>query len=141
MPRSLPILTLFVLLAGASVSPGQVLRELDPVELEYRVLVDGEKVGSVEASFVVADTPRGRRLRVENSMSYRVGTDNPVEYDETATLLCDAEGVEKFETSRTFGEHEEKYVGIRIDIDYHITATVNGETGGTSDGSAATMAR
>jgi hypothetical protein len=60
-------------------------------------------------------------------VDFTVGADAPVEYHETVTLTCDAQGVEKFETERRFGAAEQRYLGIRTAQDYAITATVGGE--------------
>lgn len=129
-PRaSLPLL-LAALLGVATASSAQVLRDLDPIRLDYRILAGGgpDSVGTAQVSYEFVDTSRGRRLRVEYAMQYVVGDENPVTYHEEVTLSCDEKGVEKFEGLRRFGDKEETYSAFRSGIDYHITATRGGQT-------------
>jgi hypothetical protein len=108
----------------------QVLRDLDPIELEYEIHVQGESepAGSASVSFRPVDTRRGRRLEVTFRSDFTVGDeDSKVAYHETVSLTCDDHGVEKFDTVRRFGDNEEKYLGILTATDYAVTSTVNGE--------------
>jgi len=129
-PRALLLLPITALLGVAAPSSGQVLRDLDPITLDYRILggAGPDSVGTARVSFGNVDTPRGRRLRVEYVMSSTIGEENPVQYHEEVTLSCDELGVEKFEGVRRLGDREEKYTAFRAGIDYHITATKEGKT-------------
>jgi hypothetical protein len=104
----------------------QVLKDLPPVQLEYRVYVnhEAEPAGTATVSFEGVDTARGRRLEVHGLIRYTVGTDAPapVEYLQEASLTCDKEGVEKFDARTRYGAEERRYVGVRIGADYHLTA-------------------
>lgn len=112
----------------------QVLRELDPIDLRYVIRLEAapDSIGSATVSFRPVDTPRGRRLQVKAVIDIGVGKDPVVPYHEEATLSCDAKGLEKFESARTFGEQDEKYLGVRTGDKYAVTATVNGKTAQTT---------
>ena len=87
-----------VLLAAAPRSDAQVLRELDPIDLNYVVTIRGEDqpAGSYETRFEVVDTPRGRRLKVTATLRYVLGIveEDAVEFVRTETVFCDEEGIE-----------------------------------------------
>ncbi|HMB71096.1 MAG TPA: hypothetical protein VKU85_17425 [bacterium] len=115
---------------ASSPSPAQILRDLEPIELEYEIYIPGEPepAGTASASFRPADTRRGRRLEVTVRTDFKVGDpETAVEYHETVSLTCNEHGVEKFDALRRFGDNEEKYLGIKTAEDYAVTATVNGE--------------
>ncbi|HMB70383.1 MAG TPA: hypothetical protein VKU85_13790, partial [bacterium] len=121
---------LTALLASLPVdAPAQVLRELEPVQLEYRILWGDpqEPVGRMEISFSPVETQRGRRLQVEESTHYILPRDIPFEYEETAKLVCDEEGVVRFDTSARALGKERTNVAVRMGEDYHVTTTFEGK--------------
>jgi hypothetical protein len=108
----------------------QVLKDLPPIRLEYRVYLNDatDPAGDASISFEPVDTARGRRLEVRGRVQYMVGDEEPVEYRQEASLTCDAAGVEKFEAFTRYAGEERRYVGTRIGIDYHITVHHSGGT-------------
>jgi hypothetical protein len=101
----------------------QVLRDLPPIRLEYRIYLNeaAEPCGTASVSYDFVDGARGRRLEVHALSRYTVGDEQPVELLHEARLTCDAEGVEKFDGRTRYGEEERRYVGVRMGIDYHVT--------------------
>lgn len=127
------ILALVVAIAweasGAGECRAQVLRDLAPVELEYSLL-HGEplkKVGSATISFRPTDTPRGRRLEVRARIEYTIQRKTAFVYAEEATLLCDGEGVARFDTSARAIGQERTNTGVRMGKDYQVTTTFQGK--------------
>jgi hypothetical protein len=108
---------------------GQVLKDLAPVDLEY-TLFHGDpakKVGTARIAFKPIDTPRGRRLEVRARIEYTIQRATPFAYEEEATLLCDGEGVARFDTIvRALGD-ERVNTGIRMGGDYQVTSTFRGK--------------
>ncbi|GJM44921.1 MAG: hypothetical protein DHS20C21_17630 [Gemmatimonadota bacterium] len=117
-----------VIAVWAALTPeaqGQVMRELDPIALEYRILW-GEPlapVGSASVAFSPVDTKRGRRLEVESTIQYTLPRDTPFHYEEESKLVCDEEGVASFETTARALGKERINVAIRMGDDYHVTTT------------------
>ncbi len=117
----------------ATAAPAQVLRDLPDVELEY-ALYHGEPakpVGFATAAFKTIDTPRGKRLEVRVRTEYTLPRTPPYDYEEEATLLCDAKGVARFETlARALGD-ERVNTGVRVGEDYQVTTTFRGKKSST----------
>jgi hypothetical protein len=101
----------------------QVLRDLPPIRLQYDVFLNdaAEPCGSASLSYEFSEGARGRRLEVHALSRYTVGDEAPIELLHEARLTCDGEGVEKFDGRTRYGGEERRYVGVRIDIDYHVT--------------------
>ena len=109
-------------------SSAQVLKDLDDIGLEYQILQKGTDgpVGWMEISFRKVDTRRGQRLKVREEMEYTVQLTTPYIHRETAELLCDEKGVEKFEAEVTAGGVSNSYTAFRQGRDFHVTATTPG---------------
>ncbi len=103
----------------------QVLVERPAVRLTYRILFekDPEPVGAAEVSF----TPRGkgkeRRLDVVCHEKYAlpgVPGARSVVIDETVQLVCDAKGVESWESVVKTADSERRHVAVRKGIDFAV---------------------
>jgi hypothetical protein len=119
-------------LPGALV-PGaeaQLLKELDAVRLEYRILLEdhSEPIGTAELSFEPIDTQRGRRLSVLSEIEYTIPYDTPFHYREEAKLICDEEGAVTFETLAEAAGLTRKNTALRVGDDYHVTTVFDGKT-------------
>jgi hypothetical protein len=123
-------LALPVVLAAAAPASAQVLKDLKPIRLEYVLFLGDQGIPAGEAwvSFEPTDTERGRRLQVKAEVSYRVGTEDPVEFRQEVLLVCDRKGVEKFDGMTSYGEQHQSFQAVRRGIDYHVTSTINGKT-------------
>lgn len=127
MPRiRLAAALLVAALSAAGAARAQVLKDLAPVELHY-VILHGEPfapVGTADVSFRPVDTPRGRRLEVKSATSYVIPREpTPFAYEETASLLCDATGVLKFDTEARAEGDERKNTALRAGRDFQVTTT------------------
>ncbi len=124
MRRTLALVSLTALWAlSAGPASAQVLREMEPLELEYAILwgQPREVVGSATLSFVPVDSKRGRRLEVSSRIQYTLPRATPFEYEETALLVCDEEGVSRFETKATALGKARVNTAFRRGLDYHVT--------------------
>ncbi|NNE44691.1 MAG: hypothetical protein HKN12_10810 [Gemmatimonadetes bacterium] len=121
------LIAALALLATGTARPAdaQVLRELDPIDLDYVVGIKGEAdpAGTYATRFEVVDTPRGRRLQVTATLHYVFGqdADDFVEFHRETTVWCDEEGIERFEATTRQGDREESVSAFRRGIDYHLT--------------------
>jgi hypothetical protein len=129
MPRVRPLGILLLAALVASPASAQILRELDPIQLEYEIYLDdgAEPIGHASANFDPTDTPRGRRLEVESRIEYTVQRATPYVYSLEVSLTCDGAGVTRFVATETSGEHVKKHTGLRVGIDYQVSSDVDGQ--------------
>jgi hypothetical protein len=127
-----PRIATIALLAIVPSSSAQVPKDLADVRLEYVITLDDQTtpIGSFEIAFEGVETERGPRLRITGETDYTVQLVTPFRYRESVEILCDEEGVEKFEAEATAGatggDVTRSYVGIREPRTYHVTATTAG---------------
>ncbi len=131
MPRiRLAAGVLLAALCLAGDARAQVLKDLAPVDLHY-VILHGEPaapVGTADMAFRAVDTPRGRRLEVQTAISYVIPREPaPFAYEEEATLVCDAEGVLKFDTEARAEGDERTNTALRAGRDFQVTTTFQGK--------------
>jgi len=119
---------LLALLLGGSPAGAQVPRELPDLQLDYAILLDegSEPIGTCRVRFERVEGKRGSRLRVSETADYTLPLTTPWRWQESVEVLCDENGVEKFEATTTAGEVVKKHVGLRRDGRYHVTSTVEG---------------
>jgi hypothetical protein len=134
MRVAVPMLLAIAVIAGPVPSRAQILRDLPALDLRYDIY-HGEpavKVGSATVSFQPEDTRRGRRLLVKSKIQYTIQRPKPKDqvpfsYEEEATLVCDKEGVVRFDTvARALGE-ERVNVAVRVRKNYELTTTFQGK--------------
>lgn len=108
----------------------QVLRELEPLHLEYDISWGDPvaKVGECSVSFVPTDTKRGRRLEVHAHSKYTLPMTPPFDYEEECTLTCDSTGVARFQTTARALGQERVNVALRAGDDFQLTTTFGGRT-------------
>lgn len=109
---------------------GQVLRELEPIDLEYAILwgnPEREVVGAATVSFHPIDGKRGRRLEVKGTIAYILPRQTPFEYAEEFALICDETGVIRFDTAARALDQERVNIAIRMGEDFHLTTEFAGK--------------
>lgn len=130
--RSVTAAVLAATLLGAlpGVAAAQVLRELEPIHLEYDIYW-GEpvaKVGECSVSFVPTDTKRGRRLEVHAHSRYVLPMTPEFDYEEECAMTCDSTGVARFQTTARALGQERVNIALRSGADFQVTTTFGDKT-------------
>ena len=129
-PVTAAILATAVLAALPGLAAAQVLRELEPIHLEYDIYwgQPAAKVGGASVSFVPTDTKRGRRLEVHAGTQYKLPMTPEFDYEEECTMTCDSTGVARFQTTARALGQERLNIALRAGADFQVTTTFGGKT-------------
>ncbi len=122
-PCRFAILALALLSIPPAPAGAQIYRDLDPVDLVYRISLEGETVGSLSISFRPEETERGPRLLISAHREYVLPLATPFVYQGDIELVCDENGLRTFTSMLEAGDQKVKHVGILAGDDYHITTT------------------
>jgi hypothetical protein len=124
--RTLLLVGLGTLFGAPSPGAAQVYKDLAPVDLVYRIELDGKRIGDMEISFHPKKTERGPRLEIDMRREYELDLTNEFPYEAEAHLVCDEEGLRSFTAESTAGELHVKHTGVLAGPDYRITSELQG---------------
>ncbi|MBZ0268125.1 hypothetical protein K8I85_08210 [bacterium] len=129
-PLTAAVLATPLLAALPGGAAAQVLRELEPIHLEYTLYWGEplEPVGEATVSFVPTDTKRGRRVEVQSATHYVLEMAPKLDYSEECAMTCDETGVTRFQTvARALGQ-ERTNIALRVGDHFQVTSTFGGKT-------------